>query len=317
MQMLAHRHPEVPGRAPRRHRRRPPPEQRWHARLEPVADGRTSDVWRVARPWRDRHLAGRARGAWQRVACTAMPAATATSPLRHSELRRIVAAYTVNRLGTWFGFIALAVVVFDHTHSALAVAALLLASQVLPAFLVPALVARVEASTRRGELSGLYLFEAVDDGALDRARAVALLAAGDPACSSRSTARRRWRRARCCARPPRAARATGCASSSRERPIARESPSSCDGGRAQGERGAERRLRGDVRARPGARRASSCRRSAPRRRCSSTSVSFVICGALLIDLRPHVEDAETRLGARAPERRVALHQRGRDAARGC
>ncbi len=89
-----------------------------------------------------------------------MSTATARSPLRHSELRRIIAGYTVNRLGTWFGFIALAVVVFDHTHSAVAVAGLLLASQVLPALLVPALVARVEASTRRGELSKLYLFEA-------------------------------------------------------------------------------------------------------------------------------------------------------------
>jgi MFS family permease len=89
-----------------------------------------------------------------------MSAATAKSPLRDSELRRIIAGYTVNRLGTWFGFIALAVVVFDHTNSAVAVAGLLLASQVLPALLVPALVARVEASTRRGELSKLYLFEA-------------------------------------------------------------------------------------------------------------------------------------------------------------
>ncbi|HTZ88678.1 MAG TPA: MFS transporter [Solirubrobacteraceae bacterium] len=88
------------------------------------------------------------------------------SPLRHAELRRIVAGYTVNRLGTWFGFIALAVVVFDHTHDALAVASLLLASQVLPALVVPALVARVEASTKRGELTRLYLFEAITTGLL-------------------------------------------------------------------------------------------------------------------------------------------------------
>jgi len=88
------------------------------------------------------------------------------SPLRHSELRRIVAGYTVNRLGTWFGFIALAIAVFDHTHDTLAVASLLLASQVLPALLVPALVARVEASTKRGELTRLYLFEAVATGLL-------------------------------------------------------------------------------------------------------------------------------------------------------
>jgi Transmembrane secretion effector len=75
-------------------------------------------------------------------------------------VRRIVSAYTVNRLGTWFGFIALSIAVYDHTASAAAVAALLLASQVIPAFLVPALVARVETSEHRGALSRLYLFEA-------------------------------------------------------------------------------------------------------------------------------------------------------------
>ena len=54
------------------------------------------------------------------------------------RLRRIIAAYTVNRLGTWFGLVALSLAVFDHTHSALAVAALLFAGQALPAFVVPA-----------------------------------------------------------------------------------------------------------------------------------------------------------------------------------
>jgi MFS family permease len=76
-------------------------------------------------------------------------------------LRRIIGAYTVNRLGTWFGFVALSLAVFDHTHSALAVAALLISGQALPAFAAPALAARVEASQRRGVLSGLYLFEGV------------------------------------------------------------------------------------------------------------------------------------------------------------
>jgi MFS family permease len=80
---------------------------------------------------------------------------------RSSRLRRIVFAYTVNRLGTWFGYVALSIVVFDHTHSAIAVAGLLVGSQVLSAFLVPALVARVESSTAPSRLSALYLFEAV------------------------------------------------------------------------------------------------------------------------------------------------------------
>jgi MFS family permease len=84
-----------------------------------------------------------------------------SSALRSPRLRRIILAYTVNRLGTWFGLLALSVAVFNHTRSALAVAALLFAGQALPAFAVPAVVARVEASRRRSDLSGLYFFEAV------------------------------------------------------------------------------------------------------------------------------------------------------------
>ena len=43
---------------------------------------------------------------------------------------------------------------------------MLFAWQALPAFIVPAVVARVEASARRRELSGLYFFEAVATGVL-------------------------------------------------------------------------------------------------------------------------------------------------------
>ncbi len=88
------------------------------------------------------------------------------STLKSSRLRRILVAYTVNQLGTWVGLVALSLAVFDHTHSALAVGALLLAWQALPAFLTPAVIARVESSARRSELSGLYVFEAVATAAL-------------------------------------------------------------------------------------------------------------------------------------------------------
>jgi MFS family permease len=88
------------------------------------------------------------------------------SPLKSSRLRRILAAYTVNRLGTWFGLVALLLAVFDHTHSAIAVAGFMFAAQALPAFLVPAVVARVEASSRRRELSALYVFEAITTAGL-------------------------------------------------------------------------------------------------------------------------------------------------------
>jgi MFS family permease len=70
-------------------------------------------------------------------------------------------AYTLNRLGTWFGNIALAILVYDRTGSELAVAGLLICAQVLPAFFVPAVIARVEARRSRGGLSALYCIEAV------------------------------------------------------------------------------------------------------------------------------------------------------------
>jgi len=88
------------------------------------------------------------------------------SPLKSSRLRRILVAYTVNRLGSVVGLVALSLAVFDHTHSALAVGTLLFAWQALPAFVVPAVIARVEVSARRSELSGLYFFEAVVTSAL-------------------------------------------------------------------------------------------------------------------------------------------------------
>ncbi|HXP29198.1 MAG TPA: MFS transporter [Solirubrobacteraceae bacterium] len=89
-----------------------------------------------------------------------------TSPLSSGRLRRIIGAYSINRFGTWLGLVALMLAVFDHTHSALAVSGLLLAGQALPAFVVPVVVARVEASSRRRELSFLYFFEAVATTAL-------------------------------------------------------------------------------------------------------------------------------------------------------
>jgi MFS family permease len=82
------------------------------------------------------------------------------------RVRRIVLAYTINRLGTWFGYIALSLAVYAHTHSALAVAALLVAAEALPALVVPLVVARVEASTRRAGLSALFGFEALTTAAL-------------------------------------------------------------------------------------------------------------------------------------------------------
>lgn len=82
------------------------------------------------------------------------------------RLNRILASYTVNELGTWFAYVALAVVVYDRTHSAIAVTALFLAMGLLPVVFVPALIARVEVSERHGGLSILYLIEAAAASAL-------------------------------------------------------------------------------------------------------------------------------------------------------
>jgi MFS family permease len=80
---------------------------------------------------------------------------------KSSRLRRILLAYTINELGTWFGYVALALGVYDHTHSAIATAGLFIARGLLPALLAPVLVARVERLDRRGLLAGLYAIEAV------------------------------------------------------------------------------------------------------------------------------------------------------------
>lgn len=77
------------------------------------------------------------------------------------RLRRLLVAYSVNELGTWFGYVALAVGVYDATGSALATAGLFIARGLLPALLAPLLVARVERSRRRGGLAALYLIEGV------------------------------------------------------------------------------------------------------------------------------------------------------------
>lgn len=82
------------------------------------------------------------------------------------RLRRILVAYTINQLGTWFGYVALSVAVYDRTHSVVATAALFLAGRFLPALLVPWLVARAELSRGGRQLTLLYAFEAAVTGVL-------------------------------------------------------------------------------------------------------------------------------------------------------
>lgn len=217
------------------------------------------------------------------------------SPLQSARLRRIIAAYTVNRLGTWFGFVALSVAVFDHTHSAVAVAALLVSGQVLPAFVVPAVVARVEASPHRRELSALYVFEALATTALAVLLwhfwlpAVLLLVALDGTAALAASALLRAEAAR----------------TAREQVTTSERAGSLHDGANARANEAERKanaalniafsatfmlgpaIGGVVVAAAGGSAALFL-----------DAASFLICGAMLVDMRPHVEEAETSVRAR-------------------
>jgi len=86
---------------------------------------------------------------------------TGFAPLRIRGFSNLALAYGVNELGNWLGEIALAVLVFDATHSTLATASLFFAMQVLPSLLGPVLVARIEHVSARTALPVLYGGEAL------------------------------------------------------------------------------------------------------------------------------------------------------------
>jgi predicted MFS family arabinose efflux permease len=81
-------------------------------------------------------------------------------PLRHPGFRRLAASYTLNELGWGFGTVALGLLVFTHTHSALATTALWLCSLLVPALVGPAATARLDRGGVRRVLPALYLAEA-------------------------------------------------------------------------------------------------------------------------------------------------------------
>jgi MFS family permease len=83
-----------------------------------------------------------------------------TDPLRRPTFRRLALSYAVNELGDWMGIVALSVLVYDRTGSALATAVLFLGTGFVPAILAPVLVARVERPPPRFVLPILYAGEA-------------------------------------------------------------------------------------------------------------------------------------------------------------
>ncbi len=82
------------------------------------------------------------------------------------QFRRLFAARSISYLGDWVALIALASLVYDETGSAIASAGLMVAIQVLPAIVAPALIGRLELGDPRRTLVGLGLLEALAFGAL-------------------------------------------------------------------------------------------------------------------------------------------------------
>lgn len=89
-----------------------------------------------------------------------------TDPLRRPLFRRLATTYAVNELGDWMGIIALSVLVFDRTDSALATAGLFLGTRFLPALAAPILVAPAERPPPRFTLPVIYCGEAAAFGGL-------------------------------------------------------------------------------------------------------------------------------------------------------
>lgn len=81
--------------------------------------------------------------------------------LRLPAYRRLFVAYTLNELAFSIGSLALALLVYRRTGSAIGAAAFFICSQFLPALMSPVLVARLDRRGARGVLAVLYGVEAV------------------------------------------------------------------------------------------------------------------------------------------------------------
>jgi predicted MFS family arabinose efflux permease len=88
------------------------------------------------------------------------------APLRVGGFKVLAGGYTINELGNWLGDIALAVLVWDQTGSAMATALLFIGTRFVPALVAPAIVARAEVLRPRRSLPLLYGLDALVFGAL-------------------------------------------------------------------------------------------------------------------------------------------------------
>jgi predicted MFS family arabinose efflux permease len=83
-----------------------------------------------------------------------------TRPLRNPAFRRLGSAYAISRIGDILALVAMALVVWDRTHSTFATTGLFVALEFLPALAGPPLVARLDRLPIGRVLTTLYLLEA-------------------------------------------------------------------------------------------------------------------------------------------------------------
>lgn len=86
--------------------------------------------------------------------------------LRITAFRRLMASYVLNELAWSVGTLALSLLVYKRTGSAIGSAGFFLCSQFLPALLAPGLVARLDRASLHVSLPVLYVVEAVLFGVL-------------------------------------------------------------------------------------------------------------------------------------------------------
>src|SRR3954453_22623999 len=101
--------------------------------------------------------------------CVSEMTATSTTAERNGPLaplgvpgfKVLALGYSINELGNWLGDIALAILVFDHTGSALATALLFVGTRFVPSLVAPIIVARTEPLRPRLSLPLLYSGDAI------------------------------------------------------------------------------------------------------------------------------------------------------------
>ena len=81
------------------------------------------------------------------------------APLRIRPFSRLLISYFLNYAGDLIGLVALSVLVYAETGSALATSALFIATQFLPALVSPGLTARLDRHSARMTLAAVYLAE--------------------------------------------------------------------------------------------------------------------------------------------------------------